>query len=386
METKEESTNPNIDPWTPADRDSFIALAINSEDDHGSKGRYHYNVMPRQPIVDGEDIKRQEITDLLSEILSMPQFRCIPLHYYGMLCNKLAQHPMLCYHMNRDVVVTLKGGNAHRYLVASYDKLDDELFKFSDTDICVWINPELNEGLFESVRYQVELVIRQTMSQYKRLLDQLMFYNKPVENSVFSPELIADFKATLNSMITEVQNVKDVTFYSPFEADEVRNQCSKNSCIYLDSKVREDCMVRIEVPHLDKCERIPLGKSPLVMSQNTVKFLRDGEKMVGNFSLYRLKMHMLAAQLDEEGGLEQKEKIPADFLDVVVLRRDDAELVHFWTHGRTINVFDHDIHMWITVPDLQTTINELKRILEVYENIPAKRAKRVAKLEFFEKL
>lgn len=383
--------NPFTDPWKPEHRDELINQAINSKEDHGSIGRYHWNVMPKQPIVDGDDPKRNAMTGLISRLLRQPRFKPLVLTYYAMLCNKLAQHPMLSFHYHRDLIVTLKGGNAHYYLVRDMPNVDNNLFQFTDTDICVWIRPNLPVALFESIRFQVELVVSQTMSQYKRALDQVLFFTKPVEGSMFDLNMVAAFKKAMNEEIHAVNEVDKVAFFSPFEDDDeeknIRNLCSKNSCMYADSKVQENCIVRIELPHKDRCERIPWAKSPLPMSINTLNFKRDKEgQLIGNFSLYRLKFHMLAAQLDEEGGLEQKEKVAADFLDVVILRQDDAELDHFWANGRTVCVFDPDVNIWLCVPDLVTTIDELRRILDVYENIPSKREKRQAKLDFLESM
>lgn len=60
--------------------------------------------------------------------------------------------------------------------------------------------------------------------------------------------------------------------------------------------------------------------------------------------------------------------------------QDDAELVVFWESGRYVSVWDADVGFYVNVPDRETCIAELERILYEYESADSKREKRERKL------
>jgi hypothetical protein len=164
---------------------------------------------------------------------------------------------------------------------------------------------------------------------------------------------------------------------APFVEGRMYEVCCRQSFIVTGSNVHDDC-VRVEVPHYDHCERIPLRRSPLVCSFNdSIEFIRDGEggSKKGKFDMYRIKMNML--WLEEDSSMD---RIATDFIDVCVPAQDDAELAVFWESGRCVKVWDADVGFFVAVPDRETCIEELERILYVYKSADSKREKRERKL------
>lgn len=373
-----------MDHWTPETRNAFIVEAVTSDKLKGFKNGYSFKVLPKVDDVHEviEDPRRAAVTDAISGILYEPTNKPIVLKFYHDLCHKLSTHPFIGREFNQNFVVTLKGSNAHVYL-AQMHGIQDEVFKNSDTDICISINPFLSPDHFSYVKQQVEIATKQVFSQYKRALDHQLFLHRPLENEMFDPIMVEAFKKQMNNTISCISDkFENVIFSSPFESDEVRNKCSRNSFLITNSKSHDSSVVRVEVPHFDKCERIPLRRSPLFCSFNeTINFKRDGVNKIGKFNLYRLKMNVLCQTFDEEGQIEKDDKIPADFVDVSIPDKEDAELIAFWSRGRSVNVFDRDVGIWVTIPDLGTVVMELRRILEDYDSCDSKKEKRARKLE-----
>lgn len=372
-----------MDPWTPEDRNEFINEAIYSaERKKGYKGTYHYNVMPKLDSgIEIEDPRRSAVTDVLAETLYQPRFKIIALDFYGLLCHKVMNHPMLGFHMNRDLIIMMKGSNSHMYIKNLWNIIDnEEVFKNTDTDFMICINPFLPKHAFYEIKKQVEIVVKQSLSQYKRTLDYAFFLDKQLDQHTFDPRMIQDFKTEFNNILSTV-NVEGAVLHSPFENDEIRNRCSRNSFLITNSKVVDNSVVLVEVPHFERCERIPLRKTPIFCSFNeTIDFKRDGHDKKGVFNLYRLKMNVLCKHFGDDGEFIKDERVPADFIDVSIPDIDDVELVYFWTRGRSLNYYDNDVNMWITIPDLETVVAELKRILTEYDCSEQKKVKREAKL------
>ena len=354
--------------WTPADRNDFIAEAVNSDDMYGERDGYVFNVLSQNM----DECKREKATmctEAVAEVVNRPEFKPIIMSFYFMLFRNLACSPYTeNYFSSGDIVMVMKGNSAYRYLAANGGG-DKEAFGFSDMDIMVCVNPWLSKAMFEGLKSQVDRIVKQTMSQYKRMLDD-MLYGNVAQSEFVDAETAANFKKTLSFALGWLQ------VFTPFlpSVDCMYEACSKNSFIVTDSMSH---VVRVEVPHFDNCERIPLRRSPLVCSfNNSIDFMRDGEggSEKGKFNLYRLKMNML---MMENGCME---RIAADFIDVCVPAQDDAELAMFWESGSYVNVWDADVGFYVAVPDVWTCIDELERILYEYESCDAKKEKRERKL------
>ena len=397
-----------MDPWTSYQRNDFINLAINSEKTRGYSGPYHYIVFPKnngrktvgcvgktsedKGVCDHEEeqvSKTSKAAKVLAHVIfnTNPAFRNISLNFYDLLIYKILNHPLLCLHANHDIVILMKGSNAYAFLLE--EKYPDD-FPFSDMDLVIYINPNFPTDLFNSIKEAMSTVVLQTISQYKRTLDHMFCINKPINDSFMSMDLIDEFKKTLNA---EFENVilSDGVFMSPFENDSVRNSCSRNSFMIADCVQRVDCVVRIDVPHFDKCDRIPLRKSPIFGSYNsTISFQREKEShgeesLNGVFDLYRLRWSCLFVKKMEDETMRE-ERVATDFIDVSIAAQTDAELLDFWSHGRCVRVLEKASGLWLTVPDLETCIDDLHKMLYVYECPEEKRTTRLEKYAILKSL
>lgn len=379
-----------MDPWTPVDRNEFIEHAVTSKSYKGYKGPYNYRVFPKSNGNDSEDPRRSLLTQTLAKVVyeKSPEYRALSLKFYQLLMTKIMEHfppEVFC----NDIVVLLKGGNSYAFLLS--EKYPEE-FPFSDLDVVIYINPYLPSDYFNNIKNTISTIVLQTISQYKRTLDHMLFINKPIQGAFLTDEQIAAFKRDFNQALGEVQ-CEDGFFMSPFENDQIRNSCSKNSYLIENSKVHEKSAVQIEVPHFDRCERIPLRKTPLFASFNkTISFKRDkNDSLNGDFELYRLRFNCVFVSNNTDEGSEgecddnasdvssKEERVTADFIDVSIALQDDAELIDFWNRGRYLNILDKISGVWFSIPDGMSCLMDLQKMLTVYDCPEHKREKREKK-------
>lgn len=370
-----------MDPWTPEDRNDFIRTAINSEEQKGHKGPYTFSVFSKNGGGnENEDFRRSLLTDALAKTIynTKPSYRKLSLGFYETLYSKLATNIFTAGHMNSNIVLLLKGGNAYAFVT---QELYPEDFPFSDLDIVIYINPYLDQHVFNELEKAVRIIVLQTLSQYKRLLDHMLFLNKPVDGRILSEDVIQEFKNDYTKMLEDITLPDGASFLSPFTSDEIRNYCSKNSFLITKSQAKENSVVRVEVPHYDRCERIPLRRTPFFSSYNqTIDFMRDSTGYSqGHFDLYRIRFNNMYVEKDEEGKIVKEERVPADFIDVSIASKNDAELLDFWNKGRCLYVYDKNANLWIMMPDIQSCIADLHKMLNVYDCPDSKRAKRQQK-------
>lgn len=373
-----------MDPWTADDRNAFIAAAKNCEEFRGQKGPYYFNVLPKVTggNNDQEDVRKSMVTEALAKTIynTNPAFRCISLAFYNILYQKLAMNQFTGPFMNTHIVLLKKGSNAYAYIT---EERFPEVFSFSDLDIVIYINPFIDNNLFAELDKAVKVTVVQTISQYKRLLDHMLFLDRPIDGVFLSPAIIAEFKDTYNKMLADITLPDDSEILSPFVSNEVRNACSRNSFFITNSEKRLDSVVRVEVPHYDRCDRIPLRKTPLFTSYNeTIDFMRTDNpatNMVGQFDLYRIRWNNLYVERDESGNVVHQEKITADFIDVSVAAKNDSELIDFWTRGRFLCLFEKNANIWFNVPDIYSCISDLYKMLNIYECPESKKQKRTQK-------
>lgn len=368
--------------WTPADREDFIKRALECKDQRGQCGQYHFRVYPKVGATDVDDPKKTAMTDALARTIfeKNPKYRIIAMKFYEMLVDKIRTSTFVNKHFMNNFYIIMKGSTAYRMLLGDQYAED---FNYSDLDLVIYINPYIDDDLFNSLRASVNSILLQVMSQYKRALDHMFFLNKPNAEWFLDEETVASFKKDL---IQEFENIDgfDGKFMTPFENDDIRNTCSKYSFVLKDSIGQEQKVVRIEVPHYDRCERIPLRKTPLLASHNSsICFSRsqvcsEGQELKGEFDLYRLKFTGLFVGISDDDKEEFfEEKISADFIDVSIPQKGDAELLDFWAHGRCMNLYDRDLNLWVVVPDLPTCVRDLYKMLYVYECPENKKEKRM---------
>jgi hypothetical protein len=384
--------------WTPAERDGFVTAALSSTDKRGHSGPYWFNVLPKisSACADHEDERRTKVTRaLMKAIMTRPEYRVIALKIFDILLYKIASHPLTRRMYQRDIIVTLKGGTAYTYVVSAKWA---ETFPFSDLDIVIAINPYLPRDLFNRTREVLNTLVLQTISQYKRMLDHMLFLNKPIEEQILDETIIANFKEDLMAAFASLEDERGGSYISPVATPEVRNAVSKHSVMLRDSLAQEDRVVRIEVPHFEQCERIPLRKSPVMCSHNSsIRFNRTpnaAKETIGHFDLYRVRINCMYKRNDAQSSDDDAadasstssrgrdyDTIAADFIDISMLAQDDAELWSFWDHGQVTSVYDRFVGMWITIPDLPTMLDDLYKMLHVYECPESKRSTRELKFK-----
>lgn len=365
-----------MEPWTHEIRNEFINQAINSNDKKGSKNYYQFNTFPKVNGNEIDDIKKSLVTEALAKTIytTQPIYRKISLEFYNMLMHKMTTNSYIGSYVGNDIILCCKGSNAYAYVTAEKYMED---FPFSDFDIVIYINPNLPDQVFAEFEKTVKIVVLQTLSQYKRMLDHMFFINgHRTDYQLFDDDTILSFKKDYSKMISDIKLPNNAVLISPFESDEIRNFCSRNSCVLKNSNVVENTIVRIEVPHYENCERIPLRKSPLFCSYNETI-----DTQHGHFDLYRIRFNNKYVEKDEDGEVIKVSSVTADFIDVSVASKTDATLVDFWNKGRCLSVYDKYANVWLTIPDIHSCIDDLHKMLTIYECPESKREKRTIKMQ-----
>lgn len=388
--------------FTPEQRESLIKTAVHSKSHRGYMGPYNYRIIPNINGMssDIEDPRKTHATQSLSSVIydSHPMYNVVSLGVYDCLIQRINNDQMLRYANNRDFVVMIKGGNAYPLLVPNHPDLP-----FSDLDICIFINPSLPAHIFDEIHDKLRVAVCQAMSMHKKSLDNVFFSETPdpcIKYKWFNDEQIDEFKRL------HIVKASEVNLISPFVDKETRNFCSRNSFILANSAVYDDKVVRVEVPHFDKAERIPLRKSPVFCSYNqTINFENGDHKR--SFELYRMRWNYmsveaasdrvnveLAVQADDRVSLNildvfRDDRVTADFIDITIPGRNDSELIDFWSNGQFLGIFAPAINMWVNVPTITECIRDINKMLTIFECPEHKREKRVKKMqalrEFYER-
>lgn len=400
-------------PWTPEDRNDWIELALNSENERGTKNGFHYSMMLKQMDNSShpDENKRHFATASLATALyaKHPLFKRLSLCLYKALMQRISDNSFISLmHRKRNFVMMIKGSNAYKMLLRQRAQDID----YSDLDIIIFINPNLDDQMFEQLRSSISILITQVLSRFKKDLDNTLFQHETkVEETILRKDLMLQFKESYMDILKNeaFKEENQGVILSPFENEHIRNMCSKRSFVILESEAKSDHVVRIEIPHFDKCEYIPLRKTPLVISHNrTIRFDRDVEgTLIGEFELFRIRLNNVFIpdeHVDESSDTcsdVQSEKsavssetyhkhtckiIPADFIDINIPSKRDAELLDFWNTGgfkRCYEVFDKCVGANIMIPNVNECIRDLDNMLHKYTNTSLKIEKRKKRLELF---
>jgi len=401
--------------WTPLEREDWINECMNTNEERIVRDGFIGNLMLKQidNANDNEDPRRNFVTSCLARTLygNHPLIKRLSLCFYKSLMLKMEQNSFLTLmYRRKNFVVMIKGSNAYKILLrhVPHD------IEYSDLDIIMFINPHLEDDLFEQIRSSLVILVSQVMSRYKKDLDTTLFTSEEMmEESILKKNFVNDFKEYYKELVKEY-NETGYKILTPFESKKVRNFCSKRSFIITNS-TQEDHVVRVEIPHMNKCEFIPLKKTPLVFSYNkTIEFKRDIEgEYMAKFDLLRLRLNNMI--VPEEDTLEQDDDIdtvsingsvyedvediyydfkkcrvvPADFIDVSIPYKNDAELLDFWNSGgykRCYEIYDRFIGTNLMIPNVNECIRDLSNMLHVYTNSHMKTEKRQKRLDMFKQL
>lgn len=401
--------------WTPEERNLWVEDALTSEKERGVRNGFHYSMMLKQMDNSSppDENKRQFATAALASALysKHPLFKRLSLCLYKAIMHRIGENSFISLmHKKRNFVIMIKGSNAYKMLLRQRAQDID----YSDLDIIVFINPNLEDEMFEQIRSSISILITQVLSRFKKDLDNTLFsHEDKMEEGILRKDLVKQFKECYKEVLKnqEFQEGNEGAVVSPFENDNIRNACSKRSFVIYESKAKTDHVVRIEIPHFDKCEFIPLRKTPLVVSHNrTIRFDRDIEgTMIGEFELFRLRLNNVFVPYNHEhdGDTEVSELnddtkseksaassephyrykiIPADFIDINIPSKRDAELLDFWNTGgyrRCYEVYDRCVGANIMIPNVNECIRDLDNMLHKYTNTSLKIEKRKKRLDLF---
>jgi hypothetical protein len=340
---------------------------------------YHFNVMPKITGNDGaENPQRASVTSKLMNVMfGTPEYRILALKMYSDLRIKIANNPVTRVALD-NIATVMKGGTAYTYVVRGCE----DMFPFSDLDIVIYINPNMPPKRYEVLKNALNTIVLQTMSQYKRTLDHMLFLGKPIDSTFMDNAVIRHFKEDFENALGDL-DCEEGIFVSPFVDTATRNGVSRNSFIIADSLVKDDSVVRVEVPHFEMCEHIPLRKTPIFCSHNrSINFKRvpGSDDVIGCFDLYRMRFNTMFLKNDRDTTKREYNVVTADFIDISILDQSDAENADFWRHGAMAHVFDRFAGVWIDIPDVDSMIYDLHKMLNVYECPESKREKRHARL------
>ena len=180
------------------------------------------------------------------------------------------------------------------------------------------------------------------------------------------------------------KKTENINYVSPFDNDQARNFCSRQSTYITASRVEGNHIVQIELPHYQRCERIPLKKTPLYCSFNdTITF--DESIRTGSIDLFRLKFASIVEERLENNKFISK-TVAADMIDISISSKEDIELKEFWEKGRYLTVLDSVANIWLKVPTIEDCISDLKKLLYVYDCPKSKIEKRQQKLKALQKI
>ena len=373
--------------YTSEQRDEFIESAIHSKEMRGDMGVYNFRVIP---VVKGqttteEDPLKENATIALASLTLSPKFRKLALSFVTVLERFIEGDVYLRNHVD-DIKLVLKGGTAYALAIEPDSHPD---LPFSDIDIAVNINPNLQKDVFASIYTEVRRVIFRALSHHKKMIDT---------GIALPPTVWEEYKEA------HVEKMRESGFISPFVNTRVRNDCSRHSFILVKSNVHEDRVVNIEVPHFKHCHTIPLRKSPIFCSHNsTINF---GGR---SFELFRMRQVVMCEEMRADGGIKMKIdvdtgtgtdtdnalrvhlyprmrrnifRVTLDFIDVSVPNQHDPELQDFWDRGHVVEKrLDVPTGLVIPLPPVTSCIHDLEMMLNVYECPKGKRGKREKKLE-----
>lgn len=366
--------------YTPEQRDELVHKAVTSKDPRGAFGIYNYRVIPLiHGQISDEDTLRETATHALASLTMSPRFRKIVLSFVAVLENFIFRDDFIKEYANKgDVKMILKGGTAYRL---SVEPKSHEDLPFSDLDIAVNINPNLAQSTFNRIRDEVRRVVFRAMSHHKKLIDT---------RAILPPDEMEEYCSE------HVKVMKDVGLMSPYSNTNIRNECSRHSFMLLESKVYEDKVVKVEVPHFTHCHTIPLRKSPVFCSFNSTIMFGDR-----SFELIRMRQNVLREETREDGvrlNINADEdcvhisltprhrrhtfRVTADFIDVSIPDQHDPELLDFWARG---NAVERRVDMYtgivMPVPPISSCIHDIEMMLTVYDCPESKKEKRRRKLQ-----
>lgn len=408
--------------WTPNLRDEWINYSVSSpigtDCDNLDGYMFLHMEKPSSNMDEYErcDLYRSFATYCLSQAVyeSYPIHKRISLCFYETLMSRIDKNSFLALMLKKGhFMVLINGNNAHKMLLTHFPETQG--IDYTDLDITMYINPNLDEDLFEKIKQSLVILTSQVMSRYKKDLDALLFLNggdSGADECILDKSSAEEFKEYYTSLITSYDEEEEEGYdmLSPFQSDKIRNLCSEKSYMTLDSEIDADYVVCVEVPHLPMCEFIPLQKTPFVLSyNNSIMYDRDVEgKYLAHYNTFKLQLNNMlvpytisetttdpeivweeiASQDNDTDTVytltycktpspkiydhDSRMIVPSNFLIVSIPCQDDAQLLDFWKrrgyNNKCREIYDDSIHYPMLVPNVNECIRELTNTLNVYTN------------------
>ena len=395
---------------------------------HNDRLYFQKHLPESQSDMHVENVWATKYTQLVSELLYEKDygvFQGLTLSFYAMVMERIesTSYLRMC-HNNGNLKVILKGSNAQNFLLKDmimHKDIDLSAFspsnlKMSDLDIVVMIRYTLPPDVFAQIQKSMHILLTQCLSLHKKNIDQVFFMNRPTtEQSVRLHNMCRDKLGLQNDAMVDYfrscySDMVEKHFDSPSVLTDhtMRNGCSRNSFII--HKDEDGDTLKKEIPSFDRCEKLPLKRTPLFCSYNDTPYVKN-EHYTRNFDLYRLKLNqqvrvpvenatprvkvnLNVLDIEEGGGVSlaldlhpvmKRMHVSCEFIDVTLLKQDDTELKEMWDMDtfNQVNILHPTMTLpRVFVPTLSSCIRDTENVLRVYESPDWKKNKREDKLRF----
>lgn len=353
-----------VEKCTPEQRIELIATAKAATENGNLHGCYYKLLAGESSVVEPNPLK-QDMAGALGKIVYNARFSSLSLACFNNLYHKLS------WYGPGYVRVILKGSTA-----ISLQK-DDCDFDFGDMDIGVYINPHLDKASFDKIYTDVSIVCGQVIAKHKQMLDRTFFRPREGHDVLLSEE---DKYLFRDMHIKAMESIGVASCFS------YRNESSSNSIYLTRSEAEENKVVRINMPHFENAEKIPLEYTPIMCSINdTIRNVTDNGRVTA-FSLFRIKWGncVSVAGSDSgsgETGSDKFSKLSSDFIDITLLKQDDSNLMDFWQRGGFVarSPLTCLVSKWgwrMTCSSLNECIHDLHKSLLVYDMSAEKKDKK----------
>lgn len=360
-----------VEKCTPEQRIELVAAAKVATDSASLHGCYFklLDNLGDASIVEPNAMK-QDMTNVVGKIVYTERFASLGLACFNNLYRKLS------WYGPEYVRVVLKGSTA----IA----LQRDDFDFGDVDIGIYINPSLPKAHFDKIFTEVSIVCGQVIAKHKQMLDRTFFRPREGHDVLLGEEDKYIFKDL------HIKAMEKIGVSSCFSA---RNESSSNSIYITRSDALDDKVVRINMPHYERAEKIPLEYTPIFCSINDTIKQKKKDGRVTDFSLFRIKWGNCkcissdtASESSSTSGGEKHTRMASDFIDITVLKQEDSSLIDFLERDgfSARSPLTCLINKWgwrVTCSSITECIHDIHKSLLVYDMSEEKKERKQAMLK-----
>ena len=362
----------------PEQREELLAAAKATTEKYGKLHDCHFKLM--DVVTGAQEVSkdRQDMTQALGNVIygNGGVFSGVSLACFHELYRRMYKFG------SENVKVVIKGANAIAFQCKDVP--------FSDLDIIVYINPSMSAEDFQAVYKEVSVICGQVISKHKQMLDRTFFRPREGMDTFFNEVGQEAFKTS------HILEMNKAGMTSCFVSSEIRNASSANSIYITKSLACEDKVVRIDMPHYEKAERLPLDHTPVFCSINDTIRKKDTETgRITDLTLFRIKWGSIIevdttddslSESSESGGTTAS-RIAADFVDITVLNQDDSELKDFFKRGgfrprSPLTAFVNWGYWKLTCSSISECIVDLQKGIDLFDCPETKKDKKRAMILF----